>query len=168
MKEIAAAFATLGQDVIASVERSGDYTLNLPSGDVQLHPGDYEVGSEDMPGWLVASEGTLTVALDIVQTPELILEGTARELIHPVQNLRKESGFELTDRIETVIYADGKAASVISDALAAYGDYVASQTLSVSVVLKPLAEAPGTAAEVPWEDGTIKLNLNRNELWLKK
>ncbi|MBO4566031.1 MAG: isoleucine--tRNA ligase [Bacteroidales bacterium] len=161
MKEIAAAFATLGQDTIGEIERSGEYTLALPSGPVLLTPGDYEISSEDMPGWLVAAEGTLTVALDIVQTPELVLEGTARELIHPVQNLRKESGFELTDRIDTFIYADGAAYEAISKALAAHGMYVASQTLSKSLVLRPLAEAPDGAAEVAWEDTSIRIKLNR-------
>ncbi|MBO4475814.1 MAG: isoleucine--tRNA ligase [Bacteroidales bacterium] len=161
MKEIAAAFATLDQEVISQIERSGDYTLALPSGPVSLTPGDYEISSEDMPGWLVATEGTLTVALDIIQTPELVLEGTARELIHPVQNLRKESGFSLTDRIDTFIYADGAAYDAISKALAAHGMYVAAQTLSKSLVLRPLSEAPEEAAEVQWEDTVIRIKLNR-------
>ena len=161
MKEIAAAFGTLGQDTIGEIERSGEYTLDLPSGPVKLAPGDYEISSEDMPGWLVATEGTLTVALDIVQTPELVLEGTARELIHPIQNLRKESGFSLTDRIDTFIYADGAASEAISKALATHGMYVAAQTLSKSLVLRPLAEAPEAAAEVPWEDTSIRIKLNR-------
>ena len=161
MKEIAAAFGTLGQEVIADIERSEEYALELPSGTVLLHPGDYEINSEDMPGWLVATEGTLTVALDIVQTPELVLEGTARELIHPIQNLRKESGFELTDRIDSVIYADGEAYDSIRKALDSFGSYVASQTLSVSIELKPLAEAPADASEVAWDNGSIKLNLKR-------
>ena len=161
MKEIAAAFGTLGQDTIGEIERSGEYTLELPSGPVLLTPGDYEISSEDMPGWLVATEGTLTVALDIVQTPELVLEGTARELIHPIQNLRKESGFSLTDRIDTFIYADGAASEAISKALAAHGMYVAAQTLSKSLVLRPLAEAPEAASEVPWEDTSIRIKLNR-------
>ena len=161
MKEIAAAFGTLGQETIGEIERSGEYTLTLPSGPVLLSPGDYEISSEDMPGWLVATEGTLTVALDIVQTPELVLEGTARELIHPIQNLRKESGFSLTDRIDTFIYAEGAASDAISKALAAHGMYVAAQTLSKSLVLRPLAEAPEGAAEVAWEDTSIKIKLNR-------
>jgi isoleucyl-tRNA synthetase len=114
-----------------------------------------------MPGWLVATEGTLTVALDIVQTPELILEGTARELIHPVQNIRKESGFSLTDRIDTFIYADGAVHEAISKALAAHGMYVAAQTLSKSLVLRPLAEAPEDAATIQWEDTSIRIKLNR-------
>ena len=162
MKEIAAAFATLGQDTIAAVERSEEYVLDLPSGPVTLHQGDYEISSEDMPGWLVATEGSLTVALDIVQTPALVLEGSARELIHPIQNLRKESGFELTDRIDTTVYADGPAHEAIAKALDAFGDYVASQTLSTSLVLRPLSEAPEGSAEVAWEDGFIRLNLKRN------
>ena len=161
MKEIAAAFAALDQEVISAIERSGDYVLDLPSGSVSLTPGDYEISSEDMPGWLVATEGTLTVALDIVQTPELILEGTARELIHPVQNLRKESGFSLTDRIDTFIYADGTVHEAISKALAAHGMYVAAQTLSKSLVLRPLAEAPEDASTVQWEDTSIRIKLNR-------
>ena len=100
MKEIAAAFSSLSQEQIAGIEHAeGDYVLALPGGEVVLRKGDYEISSEDMPGWLVATEGTLTLALDIVQTPELKREGTARELIHPIQNLRKESGFEVTDRI---------------------------------------------------------------------
>ena len=161
MKEIAAAFTSLGQEEISAIERSAEYTLALPSGPVVLHEGDYEISSEDMPGWLVATEGSLTVALDIVQTPELVLEGMARELIHPVQTLRKESGFDLTDRIDTFIYADGEAYEGIEKALAVHGMYVASQTLSKSLVLRPLDEAPESAAEVPWDDTSMKIKLNR-------
>ncbi len=163
MKEIAAAFAQLSQEEIAAIERSEDeYVLSLPSGDVTLHKGDYEIHSEDMPGWLVATDGALTVALDIVQTPELQREGIARELIHPIQNLRKESGFEVTDRIRTVIYADGAAFEAIEAALAEHSDYVAAQTLSLSLELKPLAEAPETAAQVEWEDTNIKIQVTKH------
>ncbi len=122
-----------------------------------LRKGDYEISSEDMPGWLVATEGTLTLALDIVQTPELFREGVARELIHPVQNLRKESGFEVTDRIDTTIYADGTALEEIEAALSEYSDYVAAQTLSLSLSLKPLAEAPAEAARLEWGDSFIRI-----------
>jgi len=161
MKEIAAAFGTLSQEVISEIERTEEYALELPSGTVLLHSGDYEISSEDMPGWLVATEGTLTVALDIVQTPELVLEGTARELIHPIQNLRKESGFELTDRIETAIYAGGEAYGAIHEALDAFGSYVASQTLSLTLELKPLEEAPSEASEIDWENTNILIHLKR-------
>ena len=158
MKEIAAAFGRLSQEEIAAIERSEDsYVLHLPSGDVALAKGDYEIGSEDMPGWLVASEGSLTLALDIVQTPELLREGNARELIHPIQVLRKESGFEVTDRIGTVIYADGEAAGEIRAALSEYADYVAAQTLSRTLELKDLSEAPQDAAAVEWGGGSIRI-----------
>ena len=163
MKEIAAAFGTLSQEQIALIERAeAEYVLHLPGGDVTLAKGDYEISSEDMPGWLVATEGTLTIALDIVQTPELLREGVARELIHPVQNLRKESGFEVTDRIDTVIYADSAAYDEIKDALSEYSEYVAAQTLSLSLSLKRLGEAPSGAAEVEWGDGSIRVFVEKH------
>ena len=162
MKEIAAAFAAFGQEQIGQIERAeGDYTLALPSGDVVLTKEDYEISSEDMPGWLVASEGSLTVALDIVQTPELIREGNARELIHPIQTLRKDRGLDVTDRIDTVVYAGGEAYKAIEEALAAFGDYVAAQTLSLSLGLKPIEDAPATASEVEWDKDTVKIDINK-------
>ena len=164
MKEIAAAFGELSQEQIAAVEYAqDDYVLNLPGGEVVLRKGDYEISSEDMPGWLVATEGTLTLALDIVLTPELRREGTARELIHPIQNLRKESGFEVTDRIHTTIYADGGNFGEIRDSLGEYADYVAGQTLSLSLELKTLAEAPADAAEVEWGDSSIRIKVSKNQ-----
>ena len=164
MKEIAAAFGELSQEQIAAVEHAqDDYVLNLPGGEVVLRKGDYEISSEDMPGWLVATEGTLTLALDIVLTPELRREGTARELIHPIQNLRKESGFEVTDRIHTTIYADGGNFGEIRDSLGEYADYVAGQTLSLSLELKTLAEAPADAAEVEWGDSSIRIKVSKNQ-----
>ena len=163
MKEIAAAFGTLSQEEIAAIERAeGEYVLHLPSGDVTLAKGDYEISSEDMPGWLVATEGTLTLALDIVQTPELVREGVARELIHPIQTLRKESGFEVTDRIRTVLYADGAVAEEIRAALAEYADYVAAQTLSVSLELKGTEEAPQDAATLEWGAGTLRIQVSKH------
>ena len=163
MKEIAAAFGALSQEEIAAIERAeAEYVLHLPSGDVTLAKGDYEIHSEDMPGWLVATEGALTLALDIVQTPELVREGHARELIHPIQTLRKDSGFEVTDRIDTVIYADGAAEEQIRAALSEYADYVAAQTLSLSLEQQPLAGAPAGAAEVEWGDGAIRILVSKH------
>ena len=163
MKEIAAAFATLSQEDIAVIERSeNEYKWALPGGEVILNKGDYEISSEDMPGWLVATEGTLTLALDIVQTPELKREGVARELIHPVQSLRKERGFEVTDRIDTAIYADGANYDEISDALSEYSDYVASQTLSLSLQLRRLDEATEDASELEWGDSFVRISVSRN------
>lgn len=162
MKEIAAAFGQLSQEEISAIERSADtYVWNLPGGEVLLGKGDYEISSEDMPGWLVATEGTLTIALDIVQTPQLKREGVARELIHPIQTIRKESGLEVTDRINTTIYADGSSCEEIGDALSEYSEYVAAQTLSVSLELKKLSEMPEGAVSIEWGDSTICIKVSK-------
>lgn len=162
MKEIAAAFGQLSQEEISAIERSADtYVWNLPGGEVLLGKGDYEISSEDMPGWLVATEGTLTIALDIVQTPQLKREGVARELIHPIQTIRKESGLEVTDRINTTIYADGLSYEEIGDALSEYSEYVAAQTLSVSLELKKLSEMSEGAVSIEWGDSTICIKVSK-------
>ncbi len=164
MKEIAAAFGTLSQEVINEIqvaENSGTgYVLNLASGDVTLNKGDYEISSEDMPGWLVATEGSMTIALDVTLTEELRQEGVARELINRIQNLRKNSGFDVTDKISVCIYADGADGSEIAASLANFGEYVAAQTLALSVEAAPLAEA-GDAPEVEWNEGTIRIKVAR-------
>ena len=162
MKEIAAAFGSLSQEVISAMKAaetsSSAYTLALPGGDVVLNPGDYQISSEDMPGWLVASEGSLTIALDIEVTPQLRREGLSRELVNRIQNLRKSAGFEVTDRIDTLVFADDPS---LEDALSAYSDYVKAQTLSRTLRLAPAAEAPATAAEVEWTEGNIKITVKR-------
>ena len=162
MKEIAAAFGTLDQPVISAIQKAEtageSYTLALPGGDVVLNPGDYAISSEDVEGWQVASEGSLTVALDIEVTPELRLEGLSRELVNRIQNLRKSSGFEVTDRIHTIVYSDDTA---LADALQQYSDYIKSQTLSLSIGLEAFGFAPEDAAEVEWTEGTIKLTVKR-------
>ncbi|MBO4634610.1 MAG: isoleucine--tRNA ligase [Bacteroidales bacterium] len=162
MKEIAAAFGTLEQPVIAAIQKAegaGEtYTLALPGGDVVLNPGDYAISSEDVEGWQVASEGSLTVALDIEVSAELRREGLARELVNRIQNLRKNSGFEVTDRIDTVVYANDPA---LAESLEAFQDYIKAQTLSLSIALREAAQAPAEAAEVEWVEGTIKITVNR-------
>ncbi len=164
MKEIAAAFGTLSQEVINEIqvaENSGTgYVLNLASGDVTLNKGDYEISSEDMPGWLVATEGSMTIALDVTVTEALRQEGVARELINRIQNLRKSSGFDVTDKISVCIYADGEDGSEIAASLANFGEYVAAQTLALSVEAAPLAEA-GDAPEVEWNEGSIRIKVAR-------
>ncbi len=164
MKEIAAAFGTLSQEVINGIqaaETSGTgYVLNLPSGDVTLNKGDYEISSEDMPGWLVATEGAMTIALDITITEELRQEGVARELINRIQNLRKSSGFDVTDKVNVKIYADGEAGEEIAASLANFAGYVGAQTLALSVEAAPLAEA-GDAPEVEWNEGSIRISVVR-------
>ena len=162
MKEIAAEFGSLSQEVISAMKAaetsSSAYTLALPGGDVVLNPGDYQISSEDMPGWLVASEGSLTIALDIEVTPQLRREGLSRELVNRIQNLRKSAGFEVTDRIDTLVFADDPS---LEDALSVYSDYVKAQTLSRTLRLAPAAEAPATAAEVEWTEGNIKITVKR-------
>ena len=162
MKEIAAAFGTLDQATITGIqnaETAGEaYTLALPGGEVVLNPGDYQISSEDMPGWLVASEGALTVALDVELTDELRCEGVARELVNRIQNLRKTAGFEVTDRIDTVVYADSPE---IAAALEAYGEWIGAQTLSRSVAQAPAVAAGDDAREVEWIDGTIAIAVKR-------
>ena len=164
MKEIAAAFGAFSQDVISEIqasEASGmGYVLTLPSGDVTLNAGDYEISSEDMPGWLVATEGSMTIALDVTVTEKLRLEGIARELINRIQNLRKNSGFDVTDKINVRIFADGEDGAEITASLASFGEYVAAQTLALSVDAAPMAEAED-ASEVEWNDGVIRIKVSR-------
>jgi len=164
MKEIAAAFGTLSQDVINEIQASENsgtgYVLSLPSGDVTLNKGDYEISSEDMPGWLVATEGAMTIALDITITEALKQEGVARELINRIQNLRKSSGFDVTDKVYVKIYADGEVGEEIAASLANFAEYVAAQTLALSVESAELAQA-GDAPEVEWNEGFIKINVTK-------
>ena len=162
MKEIAAAFGQLGQAEIARIQKAEGAgvacTLPLPGGDVQLQPGDYVITSQDVEGWQVASEGALTVALDIEVSEELRLEGLSRELVNRIQHLRKNSGFEVTDRIGTVVYADDP---VLEASLSAFGSFIQAQTLSTTLELRPAGEAPTEAAEVEWIEGTIKITVKR-------
>ena len=162
MKEIAAAFGTLDQATITGIQNAetagAAYTLALPGGDVVLNPGDYQISSEDMPGWLVASEGALTVALDVELTDALRREGVARELVNRIQNLRKTAGFEVTDRIDTVVYADS---ADIAAALEDFGEWIGAQTLSRSVSLAPASAAGDDAREVEWTEGTICIAVKR-------
>jgi isoleucyl-tRNA synthetase len=166
MKEIAAAFGTLSQEVISEIqaaELSGTgYVLNLASGDVTLNKGDYEISSEDMPGWLVATEGAMTIALDVTITEELKQEGVARELINRIQNLRKSSGFDVVDKVDVVIYADGEDGAEIEASLANFRDYVAAQTLALSVECASMSEA-GEAPEVEWNEGMIRISVTRKQ-----
>ncbi len=165
MKEIAAAFGEISQQEINAIQNAEaegiSYTLKLEGGDVVINPGDYMISSEDMPGWLVASDGPLTIALDIEVSDELRNEGVARELVNRIQNLRKDSDFDVTDKVDVVIFADGDAYNEINVSLESYRDYVAAQTLALTVDLKALSEATEVAAEVEWNDSTIKIAVKR-------
>lgn len=134
MKEIAAKVNSFGQEEIAAVERgvaAGGYTMNLASGDVVLMAEDVEISTNDMPGWLVANNGNLTIALDVTITPELKQEGVARELINRIQNIRKDSGFEITDKIKVQVKRD----DYVNDAIENFSDYISSQVLALSLEL---------------------------------
>ena len=159
MKEIAAALGSLSQELIAAIEQAPEgYTLSLPSGDVVLKAGDYEISSEDMPGWLVSSEGQLTVALDVTLTDALVREGTARELVNRIQNLRKDSGFDIVDRISVVISAEGGAAKEIQDSLEDFKEYIAGQTLARTVSFS--ADATD-GVPVEWNGGNIRITVKK-------
>ena len=164
MKSIAAAFGQLSQEDIAAIQAAEnedkEYMLHLSDGDVAICKGDYEISSEDMPGWLVATDGPLTLALDITVTDDLKREGTARELINRIQNLRKDSDFDVTDKIEVKIFADGDDRSEIEDSLGSFKDYVASQTLAKGISVASLADA-GDAREVEWNDSAIRISVSR-------
>ena len=158
MKEIAAAFGEMPQETIAAIKVAGEYALQLPGGPVELTPEDYEIISQDMPGWLVASDGALTLALDIEVTDALRREGTARELVNRIQNIRKDSGFEVTDKVHVSIWAEGEALKEITDCLEEYRNYIAAQTLALSVELSSVKEG----AEVAWDEGSINIKATRN------
>ena len=127
MKALAAAIAEMSQDDIVKMEADGQFTLL----DYTLVPEDVEIVTEDMPGWLVANNGILTIALDIELTDELIEEGIARELINRIQNLRKSSGLEITDRINIRI----EDRPEIHNAVLHCNEYIASQVLAISLNL---------------------------------
>jgi isoleucyl-tRNA synthetase len=131
MKAISAAIAQMGQPDIATLEQTGQFTIQADGQSITLEPIDVEIISEDIPGWLVANEGNLTVALDITVTDELRNEGMARELINRIQNIRKESGFEVTDKIAIKMVKD----EAINESVEAFKTYIATQTLAVSIDL---------------------------------
>ncbi|MEE0922518.1 MAG: isoleucine--tRNA ligase [Paludibacteraceae bacterium] len=139
MKQLAAAIAQMSQDDIATFETSGTFELC----DYALVAEDVDIITEDMPGWLVANNGTITIALDIELTPALIEEGIARELINRIQNLRKSSGLEITDRIAVQLENREEIAAAVTNC----NDYIASQVLATSLVLVD-GLTDGTALEM--------------------
>jgi len=130
MKLVAAAIAQFTQEDIAIIEQKGEKAISVDGDELSLTLGDVEITSEDIPGWLVASEGQLTVALDVTITEDLAKEGIAREFVNRIQNLRKESGLEVTDKI-VIRIAKGETDTAVE----AYKDYIAAQTLGKEVIL---------------------------------
>ncbi|MGE4308704.1 isoleucine--tRNA ligase [Bacteroides sp.] len=131
MKAVAAAVGELPQEAIAELEKNGRYTLSLTDGEAVIEAADVEIISEDIPGWLVANEGKLTVALEVTVTEELRREGIARELVNRIQNIRKSSGFEITDKIRIRLSKNQET----DDAVNEYNSYICNQVLGVSLEL---------------------------------
>ncbi len=131
MKQISAAIAQMSQADIATIETQGAYEIQVENEKIVLSTEDVEILSEDIPGWLVASEGAITVALDINITEELRQEGIAREFVNRIQNIRKESDFEVTDKIKIRIQKN----DLFDDALLKHSEYISNQTLASSFEL---------------------------------
>ncbi|GAF02020.1 isoleucine--tRNA ligase [Saccharicrinis fermentans] len=131
MKQIAGFINQMGQEEIALIEKEEKISTQIDGQTVEISIEDVEIMSEDIPGWLVASEGKITVALDIHITEELKQEGIAREFVNRIQNLRKDSGFEVTDKINLKIEKN----DAINQAVINYKDYIASQTLAEEINL---------------------------------
>ena len=142
MKAVAAAVAEMSQEAIAELEKNGSYTLQLDGTDVLVEATDVEIFSEDIPGWLVANEGKLTVALDVTVTEELRREGIARELVNRIQNIRKSSGLEITDKIKITLSKNQQT----DDAVNEYKDYICNQVLGTLLTLADDVES-GTVLE---------------------
>ncbi|MEW2920442.1 isoleucine--tRNA ligase [Muricauda sp. ANG21] len=129
MKAIAAAVGQLGQEDIQKIEREGELMLELENKSVNLQLTDVDISSQDIEGWLVASAGPLTVALDVTIDDTLRKEGIARELVSRIQNIRKESGFEVTDKIDIKILKDG----LVENAVSSNEDYIKTETLTAQL-----------------------------------
>ena len=155
MGAVAAAVAGLTQDAIAELETNGSYTLSLPAGEAVVEVADVEILSEDIPGWLVANDGKLTVALDVVVTEALRREGVARELVNRIQNIRKSSGFEITDKISICLSKNSQT----DDAVIEYNDYICNQVLATGLELVDEVE-DGT--ELSFDDFSLFIKVVKN------
>lgn len=151
MKAVAAEIATMSQDQIAQMEAEGQYPLSTV--DYTLIPEDVEIVTEDMPGWLVSNNGILTIALDIELNDALIEEGVARELINRIQNLRKSSGLEITDRIAIAL----EDRDEIRNAVLHCGDYIAGQVLATSLSLAKDVQGE----ELEMDGYNVKINIQK-------
>ena len=155
MGAVTAAVAAMSQDAIAELESQGRYALALPAGEAVIEAADVEIISEDIPGWLVANDGRITVALDIVITESLRREGIARELVNRIQNIRKNSGYEITDRIRIRLSKNSQT----DDAVMEYNGYICNQVLANSLELVDTVE-DGT--ELDFDDFTLSVKVTRN------
>ena len=152
MKAVAAAVAEMSQEAISELEKNGKYTLNLNGEEAVIEVSDVEIISEDIPGWLVANEGKLTVALEVTVTEELRREGIARELVNRIQNIRKSSGFEITDKIKITISKNTQT----DDAVNEYNTYICNQVLGTSL---ELVDEVKDGTELSFDDFSLFVNV---------
>lgn len=152
MKGIAAQTSVLSQEEIVAFERSGELRLNVDGQDVTVLVDDVEIINEDIPGWLVANDGNLTVALEVELNDELRNEGIARELINRIQNLRKECGLEITDRVNVTI----SPSENINAAINAFADYIKGQVLADNIVI-----ADNDGCEIDLDDITARIKVEK-------
>ncbi len=152
MKMLAGAAAKLSQDDIRDLEQNGSLSVDIGEANFELLLEDVELSSDSVPGLKVASEKGLTVALDVTITPELEKEGIARELVNRVQNFRKESGLDVTDKITLIIESNDK----INQAILTYKDYICTEVLAKELDLK---SASGTAFETDIEGELLKIEI---------
>jgi len=129
MKAVSSKLSEFSQHDITLFEKEGRYSLPIGEEIVELTLSEVEISSEDIPGWTVASKGPLTVALDIDVTPELVQEGDAREFVNRIQKIRKDSGFDVTDRIDVKV----TASNGIKESLAKYNNYICAEILADSL-----------------------------------
>ena len=139
MKSLAAQIQQMSQEDINAFEKAGTFTLQVDGQEAVIERADVDIFSEDIPGWLVANEGRLTVALDITITDDLKKEGLARELVNRVQNLRKSSGFDITDKVNITVASSAE----MDDAITEYKEYISNQVLanSIEIANEPIADA---------------------------
>ena len=155
MKAVAAAVAEMSQEAIAELEKNGSYTFVLDGAEAVVEAADVEIFSEDIPGWLVANEGRLTVALEVTVTEELRREGVARELVNRIQNIRKSSGFEITDKINITLSKNTQT----DDAVNEYKDYICNQVLATSLTL---ADEVQEGTELNFDDFSLFVKVEKN------
>jgi len=154
MKDAGAAVLAMSQKDIEAFEKAGVWNLSVAGAEYQITTDEVEIISEDIPGWLVTNEGRLTVALDITVTPELLQEGIAREFVNRIQNIRKDSGFEVTDKIVVLI----EDLDFVSEAITRHKDYIASQTLANSIDLVTSADIiKNDFKEIDIEENNVKV-----------
>ena len=150
MKQLAANVAAMSQEDILKFEKEGNFTFNIDGQQAVIGLDDVEIISEDIPGWLVANEGRLTVALDITVTEDLRREGIARELVNRIQNIRKSSGFDITDKIHVQLTRNEETDPAVEE----YKDYIAKQVLAESITLCDALDSAG--AELDFETFSIQ------------